>query len=75
MDQDQKKSAAAEAALGYVEVGDVVGVGTKATAGGDGGGNGVPNEGVARAKSVPEAGQPWRTPRLKLILMWEVPKK
>jgi len=31
MDQDQKKSAAAEAALAYVEVGDVVGVGTGTT--------------------------------------------
>ena len=31
MDQDQKKSAAAEAARAYVEVGDVVGVGTGTT--------------------------------------------
>ena len=31
MDHDQKKSAAAEAALAYVEVGDVVGVGTGTT--------------------------------------------
>ena len=50
MDQDQKKSVAAEAALAYVEVGDVVGVGTDRE-----------QLGTGTAKGREVMGQHWRS--------------